>query len=468
VGPAQHVVAGVRGDRVGHGRFVGPAVQYRRWRVAGRERHGVGRVVAGADGHRRPDRRSGALGQRVEQRHGEALLCLAQRHPVLRAGGAGDRRLDGRQVEVERLGERRLGRRIVPQALLLGVGLDQRHLGIGATGEPQVAQSLVVDGEDGDGRAVLGRHVADGRPVLERHVGDAGPVELDEPTHHAVRPQDVGDREHQVGGRGALGQFAGQLEAHHLGDEHRDGLAQQRRLGLDAADAPADDAEPVDHGRVRVGADERVGERHAVAGGDDGGEVFEVDLVADAGGRRHHPEPPERLLAPTQELVALEVALVLELGVAGERLGPAEHVDLHGVVDDEVGGDERVELGGVAAALGDRVAHGREVDDRGHAGEVLHQHPRGQERDLAPVRVAAATRPAGQGGHVVVGDAHAVVVAQQVLEQHLQRVRQPGNAEVVVQRAQAMDLVPFATGLERAAGVDRCHVVTSGETALAP
>src|SRR5918997_234398 len=41
--------------------------------------------------------------------------------------------------------------------------------------------------------------------------------------------------------------------------------------------------------------------------------------------------------------------------------------------------------------------------------------------------VAASPGPAGDGHDVVVGDAHPVVVAQQVLEQHLHRVRQAAD-----------------------------------------
>ena len=58
-----------------------------------------------------------------------------------------------------------------------------------------------------------------------------------------------------------LRQLAAELEADHLRQEHRDGLAEHRRLGLDAADAPADDADAVDHRRVAVGADDGVGWR---------------------------------------------------------------------------------------------------------------------------------------------------------------------------------------------------------------
>ena len=41
-------------------------------------------------------------------------------------------------------------------------------------------------------------------------------------------------------------------------------------------------------------------------------QIFEIDLVADAGARRHDAEIVERVLAPAQEAVALAVALELE------------------------------------------------------------------------------------------------------------------------------------------------------------
>ena len=75
----------------------------------------------------------------------------------------------------------------------------------------------------------------------------------------AALAQHLGDREHEVGGGRALGQLAVEPEAEHLRQQHRDRLAEHRGLGLDPADAPAEHAEAVDHRRVRVGADERVG-----------------------------------------------------------------------------------------------------------------------------------------------------------------------------------------------------------------
>ena len=136
----------------------------------------------------------------------------------------------------------------------------------------------------------------------------------------------------------------------------------------------------------------------------------------------HDGEVVERGLAPAQELVALAVALVLQRAVEGERVGPAEVVGDDGVVDDQLGGRQRVDLLRVAAEVGHRLAHGGQVDDARDAGEVLHQHPRRRELDLG-VRLGRRV-PVGQRPHVVGGDVGAVLGAQQVLEQHLQRVRE--------------------------------------------
>src|SRR5205823_7571017 len=88
------------------------------------------------------------------------------------------------------------------------------------------------------------------------------------------------------------------------------GLAEHRGLGLDAADAPAEHAEAVDHRGMRVGAEERVRHRDAVAPDDDLRKPLEVHLVADARARRNDAEGLEGLARPAEERVALAVALV--------------------------------------------------------------------------------------------------------------------------------------------------------------
>ena len=169
----------------------------------------------------------------------------------------------------------------------------------------------------------------------------------------------VGDGQDHIGGGNALRDGAGELEADHARHEHGDRLAEHGGLGFNAADAPAEHAQTVFGGGVRVGAHAgvEVGERVAVGLGlahDHLGQVFDVDLVDNAGSRRHHAEVLECLLTPAQELVAFAVALVLDVHVLLDRVGDAVLVDLHGVVDDHVGLDLRVDDLRVAAV---DVAH---------------------------------------------------------------------------------------------------------------
>src|SRR3546814_2967747 len=114
-----------------------------------------------------------------------------------------------------------------------------------------VCSSDLVDREDATGGAVLGRHVADRSAIGQRQVLQALAVELDELADHAVLAQHLGDGEHQVGGGGAFGQLAGELEADDLRDQHRRRLAQHGGFGLDAAHAPAEHADAVDHRGMR-------------------------------------------------------------------------------------------------------------------------------------------------------------------------------------------------------------------------
>ena len=296
------------------------------------------------------------------------------------------------------------------------------RLGV-AAGEAQVPERHVVDGEEAARRAVLGAHVPERRAVGEGERADAGPEVLDELPHDARLAQDLGHGEHEIGCGRALAQRTGQPEADHLRHEHRQRLAEHRRLGLDPADAPAEHAEAVDHRRVRVGADERVGEGDAVAHLDDAREVLEVDLVDDAGVRRHDAEVVERALAPAEKRVALVVPLELELDVAFDREPGRELVHLHRVVDHELDRDQRVDRLRVAALVAHRVAHRREVDDARDAGEVLEQDARRSERDL--LRRLGVGDPACNRLGALLG-----ALAQDVLEQDAKRVRKPGGALV--------------------------------------
>ena len=203
---------------------------------------------------------------------------------------------------------------------------------------------------------------------------------------------------------------------------------------------------------MRVGAEHGVGEGLGVpvagAAADHLGQVLEIHLVDDARIGRHDAEVPERVLPPAEKGVALAVALELALDVHPKRRRRAEGVDLHRVVDDEIGGLERIDARGIAAEPAHGVAHRREVDDRRHAGEVLEEHARGHEGDLAVGH--APGLPGEQRLDVVAGERAAVLVSQHVLEQDLEGKGQPRGA--LAEGRQAVDHDLRAAHRERAAG----------------
>ena len=162
--------------------------------------------------------------------------------------------------------------------------------------------------------------------------------------------QHLGNSQHQVGGRCPFGQGTRQLEADDLRDQHRHRLTQHGRLGLDAPHAPAEHAQAVDHRRVRVGADQRVGigqSRLAIrllGREDDPGQILEIHLVDDPRVRRNHPEIIERVLAPAEKRVSFAVTLKFQFGVGRERVSCSRLVHLHRVVDHQLDRLERIDL----------------------------------------------------------------------------------------------------------------------------
>ena len=222
----------------------------------------------------------------------EAGGGAGEQDAILRAAW-GRRRLGSTVAEVEREGGGvgglgGVGR--VEEALGAHVGFDEGDVGFAAAGEAEVAEGLGVDGEDAAGGAVLGGHVGDGGAVGQREVGDAGAVELDELADDAELAQGFGDGQDEVGGGGAFLELAGELEADDLRDEHGDGLAEHGGLGFDAADAPAEDAEAVDHGGVGVGADEGVGIGEGLGLSRSGSSGFAVVVPVDVETSSRSPE----------------------------------------------------------------------------------------------------------------------------------------------------------------------------------
>ena len=231
-------------------------------------------------------------------------------------------------------------------------------------------------------------------------------------------------------------------------------LPEHSRLGLDAADAPTNDPETIDHRRMRVGADQGVGEgdpraiaEHAL------GEILQVHLMDDADARRHDLERIERLHTPLQKFVALAIARKLKIEILRQGIGRAREIHLYRVVDDEVDGDERFDDLRILPELDDRRAHRGQIDQQRHSGEVLQYNARDDERDLLRARsLRIPTREIPDGG---LGDALAVAIAQQRLQHEADRNRQARNLKAgLLQRRQGIEFMRHSVGGECLQGIE--------------
>ena len=192
---------------------------------------------------------------------------------------------------------------------------------------PQIIHTFFVNREKAHRRAVFGRHVRNRRAVHDRQRRRARTEKFHKLPDHLRLAKHFRGGEREVGRGDAFAQCAGYVNADNVWCEKIYRLAEHAGFGFDAADAPSDDAEAVDHRCVRIRADERVEDgRWEIGVGrwgrqDAFGEIFQIDLMHDADAGWNDLERIERLHAPFQKLIALAVALEFHLQILFQRVG---------------------------------------------------------------------------------------------------------------------------------------------------
>ena len=96
-------------------------------------------------------------------------------------------------------------------------------------------------------------------------------------------------------------------------------MPQHRGFGLNTTNSPAENSESIDHGGVRVGANQGVWISRAaailLAYENHASKVFEIDLVHDAGIGRNDCKVMKRSLSPAQECVTFFITYEFKLSV---------------------------------------------------------------------------------------------------------------------------------------------------------
>ena len=233
--------------------------------------------------------------------------------------------------------------------MLFGIGFGQCNRFLCASRQAHIIQRLVINAKETTGRAIFRRHIGKRGTIRQRQRRETRAVIFDKAANHTVIAQHLCRGQHKVGGGDALGQRSGQFETDNFGDQHRDRLPQHCGFGFNPAHAPAKHAKAVDHRRVAVGANAGVGIRHqrAVTIGRCPYclcNMFQIDLMANAGAWRNGFEVVQRLAAPFQKVIAFAIAVIFNLDILLCRLWVTKFVHHHRVVDDQMDGNQRVNL----------------------------------------------------------------------------------------------------------------------------
>src|SRR6266487_246674 len=350
----------------------------------------------------------------------EYLAEILHGNAVLGAPWPGQTGFDGTEIEFEQVIELWLPHIVrAEQSLCLCVTLDQVNQLLAAPGAAQVEQGFCIDREERRSGTKLRRHVRDGGAVGQCQVAEARAGKLDELGHNTALAQHLRHSQHEVGSSRTIRQRACQPHADDLWGEEVERLSEQYSFRFYTADAPAEDAQAIDHGGVRVGANECIGKSDHVAVlllcHYHGSEVLKVHLVDNAGARRYNTKIAERLLPPAQQGITLAVAFVLSLDIASKGERRAEHIYLHRVIDYEVSRHQGIHSFGVASHASNSGAHGGEIGYRWHACKILQQHASGQERVFRLKLGCLSWNPLCQGQDILFTHEIATSMTQNIL-----------------------------------------------------
>ncbi len=262
-------------------------------------------------------------------------------------------------------------------------------------------------------------------------------MELQVGADHLLLAQELGQGQHQVGGGEVRRQLAGQLDADDFRQAHPRCSAKHHVFRFQATHANGDHAQGIDVRGVAVSAHAGIRVGDAMVAVHHRRHLLQVDLVHDAVTRLDHVDILERFLGPVDEVEAVLVTSVFDGAVLVERLRViAAALDSQRVVDDQLYRHHRVDLGRVAALVGDGVTQAGEVDQRGLAEDVMAHHARREPREI---EVALALDQLAQRGveggrvaatHQVFGE-NARGVRQAVVGAGLDRLDGRARIEVV-------------------------------------
>lgn len=302
----------------------------------------------------------------------EVLLHVSEGDAIVGALGARERGFDGAEVKVHDV-TREIGVGLArgEHALSTEVLLDGLNGILVAAGEVEVLNGVLINREVSHSGTVFRSHVGNGGTISQRDVLDTRAEELDELADDTALSEHIDAGQDKIGGSGTLRKVTGELETDDFRKDHGDGLTQHHGFSLNTANTPTGNTETVNHGGVRISANNGVRVEQVVALHNNAGEVLKVNLMDDTRAWGHDAEVVEGLGAPLEELEALTVTVEFHLLVELSGIERASLVDLNRMINDEIDGAQGVDLLGVATDALHAVSHGSQVDNSGDTTTIM-------------------------------------------------------------------------------------------------
>jgi len=104
--------------------------------------------------------------------------------------------------------------------------------------------------------------------------------------------------------------------------------------------------------------------------------------MADTGAGRDGQEVLEGGLTPLEEFESFIVSFEFNSFVSFSGISSLGNIDLNGVINDQIDGDQGVDLLGITSKSGHSVSHSSQIDDTGDTSEILQKNSSRLERNF--------------------------------------------------------------------------------------
>ena len=240
-----------------------------------------------------------AIGGRFSKKLDKPVIKIREIYPVLRTFRPGNRRIDRVEIKFYDGGviDVSFGWN-AKHSLGLVVITDRVDLRVLAACISKIIERFFVDRKKSHRRPIFRGHIGDSCTVGRVKSSGALAKEFNKFSDNIRFTQHLSYSQNEVCRGRTLWQFAGQMHTHNVRRQKIHGLTEHSSLSLNAADAPADDTEAVDHRSVRIRSDKRIGKINAFPLKHAFRQILKIYLMDNTDSRRDDAKAVKRRRSP--------------------------------------------------------------------------------------------------------------------------------------------------------------------------